>query len=168
MSPRFPNELIETMLEANKIVTGLDQHVRAEAFRLLIESRALVEPSSNGKFNGVRQQIGIEAGATEFFHDRDIRTPADNVIALAAFVYGKYGLNPFSLDDIRELAVAVGLTIPTRVDMTLLTAKREGKALFRRQGHGRFSPTVHGELHFQNQFNVSKGTYIRQESGELN
>ena len=60
----------------------------------------------------------------------------------------------------------MGVTIPTRVDMTLLSAKENGKKLFARAGTGKFKPTVHGEANLKATYNVKKGTKRRSGDAE--
>jgi len=57
----------------------------------------------------------------------------------------------------------VGLTVPQRLDKTLLNAKEKGKALFTRAGRGQFKPTVHGEKYLKEQYSVTKGTQKKPE-----
>ena len=69
---------------------------------------------------------------------------------IAASLYSQYGAQPFKLDDIREMAESVGVTIPSqpRHDVETGAARRE-IALFQHTGRSEFKPTVHGELVFQ-------------------
>jgi hypothetical protein len=62
------------------------------------------------------------------------------------------------VDEMRELADDVGVTVPERLDMTYLQAKRKGNRLSRRGGRGAFRPTVHGEAFFKEAYKVTKGT----------
>jgi hypothetical protein len=64
------------------------------------------------------------------------------------------------------LAKEVGVTIPERLDMTFLQAKRHGKKLFLRAGKKAFRPTVHGETFFKKTYQVSKGTQQKQQGAE--
>ena len=78
----------------------------------------------------------------------------------------EYGAEPFSVDEVRQKADDVGITIPARIDMTFQAAKEKGKKLFARAGRGRFKPTVHGEANLKATYSVKKGTTKRAESTE--
>jgi hypothetical protein len=93
-----------------------------------------------------------------FFAERDSAKPSDNALATAAYHYSEYGSAGFTIDEMRQLADDVGVTIPERLDMTYLQAKRNGNRLFRRGGRNAFRPTVHGESFFKQTYNVQKGT----------
>ena len=158
MTRRIAKELVEIAIEANEIVATFDEHVRGAAFRFLVE-RVAETPTSPRNVDELESVVSEDSsdGAADFFNGRESGTPADNAVSLAAFLYSKYGGEPFTLDEIRELARTVGLIVPARIDMTFLAAKREGRSLFRRQGPGKFAPTVHGELHFQQAFTITRG-----------
>ena len=91
--------------------------------------------------------------------------PSENVNLIAAHLYSQYGAQPFKLDDIRNKANEVGITIPTSLNMTLKQAKRKGKALYQHTGRNEYKPTVNGELYFKNTYHVKKGTKARRADG---
>lgn len=93
-----------------------------------------------------------------FFEALKNGKPSENALAAAAYYYSQYGSAEFSVDEMRDLADDVGVTVPERLDMTYLSATREGNRLFRRGGRGAFRPTVHGEAFFKQTYNVRKGT----------
>ena len=101
----------------------------------------------------------------EFFEALESEKPSDNALATAAYHYSQYGSAEFSVDEMRDLANDVGVTVPERLDMTYLQAKRKGNRLFRRGGRGAFRPTVHGETFFKQTYNVRKGTGQKPNSG---
>jgi len=99
----------------------------------------------------------------KFFSSFDQKKPADNGLLLAAYLYRRYGTAPFTAVEVNDLAKDVGITIPERVDMTLVNAQRKGKALFRRIGKAEFKPTVHGEAYFKETYKVKKGKAVKKQ-----
>lgn len=153
--------------QITKVLEKLPPEVRGEAFELL---KGYVTEHSSGphtKAKDTRSQPKTDARSEEEFftsfpHDK----PADNVKLVAAWFYREYGTEPFTLDEVRATANAVGITIPERVDMTLFQAKDKGKKLFARAGKGKFKPTVHGEAYLKATYSVKKGTKKRTENAE--
>ena len=156
-------ERVKRLHEINKVVEKLDPAIRGQAFALLEDYIGA------GKVSARRPEKGGEETDTEpedasdresdlevFVGKLESDAPADNAKALAAFHYKRYGKAAFGTDDINELAEESGLTVPTRVDMTLKGAKEDGKALFRQVGKT-FTPTVHGEKFFKDTYKVKKG-----------
>jgi hypothetical protein len=82
---------------------------------------------------------------------------------IAAYLYNEYGSEPFSAEEVKNTSDDVGITIPARIDMTLLEAKDKGKKLFKKIGRGTYKPTVHGEAYLKEKYNVAKGTKRRPE-----
>jgi SNF2 family DNA or RNA helicase len=125
----------------------------------------------------VRKSVDTEAKETEeqikedygdigaFFEGIQHDKPAENGIALAAFYYSQYGSVDFTIAEMNSLSRDVGVTIPERLDMTYLTAQRDGKNLFRRSGRGAFKPTVYGEAHFKKTYQATKGRKAKPASG---
>jgi hypothetical protein len=159
-------ERVKRLKEVNDVIKDLDPAIKDEAFPLLAEyvtgrSISITEqkPDSDGGDNSVG------AGAAEFFAKFPEGKPSDNAVSIAAFIYSQYGAEPFKLDDMRETAKSVGLTIPTSLDMTLKQAQRDGKLLFQHTGRSEFKPTVHGELYFKKTYQVTTGTKKRPVQG---
>ena len=144
------------MLEINKIIIELDPEIRLAAFSLLAPY-VTVSDSIDAEDKTKRIDASKPQDAESFFARFDTARPADNVALLAAYLYSQHGNVPFSVEDIKTLAGAVGLIVPDRVDMTLRNSQREGKNLFQSTGRGLFRPTVHGELFFKNSYQVAKG-----------
>jgi hypothetical protein len=145
-----------------KVLEKLPAEVRSNAFDLL---KAYVTEHSSGsttkKPHVKDKHQAVENTEEEFFSAFDHDKPADNARLIAAFFYREYGVEPFSLDDVRQKANDVGITIPERIDMTFLQAKEKGKKLFARAGTGKFKPTVHGEANLKATYSVKKGTKKR-------
>jgi hypothetical protein len=89
-----------------------------------------------------------------------------NAKAIAAHLYREFGAEPFSLDEVRKLAKAGGVTIPERLDMSYLAATSEKKKLFKRAGKGMFRPSIHGQAYFKKTYGVKMGTKKRPDAGE--
>jgi len=159
-------ERIKRLKEVNDVIKDLDPAIREGALSLLAEyvTGHPIAPS-------LRQQQddggggGPGGSAAEFFAKFPEGKPSDNAVSIAAYLYSQYGAEPFKLDDIRETAKSVGLTIPTSLDMTFKQAQRDGKLLFQHTGRSEFKPTVHGELYFKKTYQVTKGTKKRLAQG---
>ena len=114
-----------------KVLEKLPAEVRRDAFDLLkgyvighsSEARTKTKDIKHQRDTAVRSE-------EEFFAAFDHDKPADNAKLIAAWFYQEYGTDPFSLDEARDKADAVGITIPARVDMTFVQAKEKGKKLF--------------------------------------
>ncbi len=150
-----------------KVIEKLPTEVRSGAFDLL-KGYVTQEPPGSPIRKPATKDKSEDLGNSEeeffaaFTHDK----PADNVKLIAAHFYREYGAEAFSVDDIRQMADHVGITIPARIDMTLLAAKDKGKKLFARAGKGKFKPTVHGEANLKTTYSVKKGIKKRVENAE--
>jgi hypothetical protein len=174
--------VLERMKEVETAVKVLDPEVRGEAFEMfrsyILGSSA--ETSDQGGGSGVQLEKRTAEPAkvrptdppsapapTEFgeFIDRfESDTAADNAMALAAFLYGEYGIEPFSIQEIEDLAAKAGVTVPSRIDMTIRQKNWNKKKAFRRTSKGHFRPTVDGEAFLKQTFGVKKGIKKRQSS----
>lgn len=153
--------------QIGKVLDKLPAEVRGDAFDLLKayvtdSLRAHLPSKVTAKANHEDSGDSEEAFFAAFNHDK----PADNARLVAAFFYREYGAEPFSVDEVRQKADDVGITIPARVDMTFVQAQKKGKKLFARAGEGKFKPTVHGEANLKATYSVKKGTKKREESAE--
>jgi hypothetical protein len=157
---------VTRLKEVNDIIEKLDTSIRAAAFALL-ESyitehtsvpRKKASPSHSTEENGTTM--------TEFFASFSHEKPADNANLLAAHHFREYGSVPFTIEEMKALATEVGVTIPDRLDMTYVQAKRDGKNFFSRAGRGAFKPTVHGELFFKKTYSVAKGKKPKAAANE--
>jgi len=160
-------ERVKRLKEVNDVIKDLDPAIREGALPLLaeyvtgypIECRQDVRPASNNSDGAAAPD------AAQFFAKYPDGKPSDYAILIAAFLYGEYGAEPFRLDEVREIAKSVGLTIPTSLDMTLKQAQRDGKALFQHSGRNEYKPTVHGELYFKKTYQVTTGTKRKPAQG---
>ena len=160
-------ERVKRLKEVNDVIKDLDPSIREGALPLLAEyvtGQPLVPKAKHESDNG-RGGGGPREGAAEFFAKFQEGKPSDNAVSIAAYVYSQYGAEPFKIDEIRETAKSVGLTIPTSLDMTFKQAQRDGKLLFQHTGRSEFKPTVHGELYFKKTYQVAKGTQTRPANG---
>lgn len=142
-----------------KVLEKLPAEVQSDAFDLLKSYVTEHSPEPPPKKTRAKSQ-------PEFFAAFDHDKPADNARLIAAWFYREYGVEPFSLDEVRAKANDVGITIPARIDMTFLQAKEKGKKLFARAGTGQFKPTVHGEANLKATYSVKKGTKKRVGDAE--
>ena len=167
MEKKTFDERAKRLKEVDSVIKSLDPAIRADAFKILqayVTGKGVKEQSgANGDSGGAAPDgTDRESFFTRFDHDK----PADNVLLIAAFHYSEFGTAPVTIEEVRDIADDVGITVPSRVDMTLLQAKRNGKSLFARSGRSRFKPTVHGEKFFKETYTVSKGTKQKPAEGE--
>lgn len=150
-----------------KVVEKLPAEVRSAAFDLLkdyVTGDSAESPTKKAPAK-IKREVADDS-EEDFFGAFDHDKPADNARLIAAWFYREYGVAPFSLDEVREKATDVGITIPARIDMTFLQAKEKGKKLFARAGTGKFKPTVHGEANLKAAYSVKKGTKKRAGEAE--
>jgi len=153
-------ERVKRLKEVNDVIKDLDPAIRAGALPLLAEyvTGHAIERGKNDPPAGSGSGGAAPRDAAHFFANYPDGKPSDYAVLIAAFLYGEYGAEPFSLDEVREIAKSVGLTIPTSLDMTLKAAQRDGKALFQHTGRNEYKPTVHGEVYFKKTYKVTTGT----------
>lgn len=154
--------VLQRMREVEQAVLELDESVRASAFSMMggyilgeqtVSRRsASAGPDAN---EDVESTEGVGLG--DFFAGRDTDKPAEAVMAIAAYLFQQFGSEPFTLQEVRDIADEVGLTIPERIDMTLKGATRNGRPIFRSVGRGKYAPTVLGEATLKQDHNVTKG-----------
>lgn len=157
-------EALDRLTKVNETIAKLTPEIRASAFAQLVPlifgPTKPVEPKSNGSdaptgpvpSPAPADTTSIEAFFAGLSHDK----PAENVLAICAWLYSQDGVFATTQEAIEAIANRVGLTTPRRIDMTLNAAKREGKALFSKSGKA-YSPTVHGELFLKQSYGVKKG-----------
>lgn len=150
-----------------KLLEKLPVEVRSDAFDLLKEYVTEQPTGSPDKKAAAKAKHDNTGGSEEaFFSAFDHDQPADNAKLIAAYFYREYGAEPFSVEEVRQKADDVGITVPARIDMTFVAAKDKGKKLFARAGKGKFKPTVHGEANLKAIYSVKKGTKKRAENTE--
>ena len=165
----------ERMKEVEGVVLELHESIRGAAFSIMGEyiltgrlgdDKAAKATDLGASAGTVRTESDgpLSVELTEFMDRHESDNPADNAKAIAAYWYGEYGVEPFTLEEIRDLAARAGVTIPTRVDKTFLSTKHEGKPLFKRAGSGGFRPTVQAEAYMKSTFGVRKG--IKRRAGQ--
>ena len=148
-----------------KVVEKLPVEIRNDAFSLL-KGYVTENISDSSAKKAPAKTVPDKTDETEeaFFAAFDHGKPADNARLIAAYFYREYGVEPFSVEAVRQKADDVGITIPERIDMTYLSAKEKGKKLFTRAGTSKFKPTVHGEANLKATYKVKKGTQKRAET----
>jgi hypothetical protein len=157
------------ILEIGAVVEKLPEQVRFQAFDLLAAYASATGTQHRGKETASpkpHSSPSQNSDPAEFFGKFNADKPADNVKLVAAYLYREYGAQPFSVDEVKELADSVGVTMPARVDMTLVAALSEGKKLFTRCGRGQFKPSVHGEIFMKSTYQVTKGKRAKENPSE--
>jgi hypothetical protein len=158
-------KLLEKLEALAMPLAKLPPEVRLAAFELL--KPHLVAEFANARKSGdstanraaSASSDDMETFFGKFTHDK----PADNVKLISAFLYSMYGTEPFTLDEVRDLATKAGLTIPGRPDMTIKAAIDDGKKLYRSLSRDKYSPTVHGEAFLKKTYSIRKGSGQRQQ-----
>jgi hypothetical protein len=158
------------LAEIADVLEKLPTEIRSGAFDLLREyvtgdDESSATPTAKHPHKVHKGSTTDNADEAKFFGAFEHTTPAANARLLAAYFYAKFGLEPFSLDEIRAKGAAVGITIPERVDMTFAQATAKGKKLFTSAGHGKLKPTVHGEAYLKEKYGVKMGTKKREPEG---
>ena len=162
------HERVKRLKEVNEVIEKLDPAIREGAFSLLASYITGQPHRADGKQQAdpaTGEGEESEQQMTELFGKYPDAKPSENAILIAAWLYSQFGAQPFKLDEMREIAESVGLTIPSSLDMTLKQAQREGKSLFQHSGRSEFKPTVPGELYFKKTYQVPKGTKKRPTQG---
>lgn len=161
--------------EVNDILKELDPSIRSEAFTLLRdyvvqggeaptgppEERTPSEREQADE--GYYQDLVSTDNARDFLGQHAGDKESDNVKAIAALIYSRYGNAPFTPSEVEAIAHEAGITIPDRVDVTLYGSSSAKKKLFSKKKTGVFSPTVHGERFFKREYGVTKGTQKRPD-----
>ena len=162
---------VSRLKEISTVVEKLPPEIRGAAFELL---EAYVTGDTDNTDSGrttkkqkaAHDRAGELSDPSDFFGQFENLKPADNVRLVAAYFYREYGAQAFGVDELQKLADEVGVTVPDRVDMTLVAAVEKGKKLFTRAGRGQFKPTVHGELHLKSEYKVKKGNKQKATASE--
>jgi len=164
MDKRKVEEVHSKLLEINKLIEKLDPAIKSAAFDILTPFYFDELPSPRSK-SSEKQKVEAKkpkekevdtSDLGEFITQFEHVKPKDNVMLLAAWLYSQYGAYPIQAKEIKELADACGLVIPSRADNTMRQAKDKGKSLFTQQGKG-WKPTVSAELFLKNIYGVKKG-----------
>jgi hypothetical protein len=159
----------DRLLEIAKVLEKLPAEVRQDAFALLkayVSGIHDTPTKPDSKANAEATETIATDDREAFFGKFDTAKPADNVKLIAAHWYSNYGVAPFTVDGLIAIANDVGLTVPTRMDMTLQAALNEGKLMFVRAGRGQWKPTVHGEAYLKKTYSVGKGKQSPPEAKE--
>lgn len=153
----------ELLLKINEVVGKMDESVRVQTFELLVSKfigkqtpqKIAADPKEK---NAPEIEDEIDTGDLgTFIASFDTKKPADALNVLVAWLFSQRGSQPFSIKELKELADASGLTIPSRPDMTFKGSKSGGKSLFVQSGKN-WKLTVSGELHIKETYKVTKGS----------
>jgi|SRR6185312_11633398 len=157
------DDYAERLRSVNRVVKELDPALQPEAVKILTPY------VTGGKTDAGSGQGGgetrVEEGSLDALRERLVTehsdgSPSDNALLAIALWFAQYGKEPFAIDDVRETAKTLGVTIPDRPDAFIGTTKRNGKKLFVRARKGFYSPTVHGETFLKSTYGVSQGTAV--------
>ena len=131
------DEVVARLKEVSEIIESIPSEIREESFKLF---KPYIMGSAVKATPGKTEQDDVDppddGSDEEFFSKQDHDKPADNVKLLAAYYYKEFGSEPFTIDEVKEKADSVGLTLPARPDMTLTQAKDKGKKLFQMADSG--------------------------------
>ena len=161
MDEKMFKDRVKKLNEVNKIIEKLDPSIRAESFKIL-QGYILGKAKLSGSDDQKNKESEDYDDRESFFRQFDQNKPSDNALLIAAYLYSQYGTSPFSSEDITELASDVGITIPSRCDMTFKKATKKGKKLFTKTGRGKYKPTVHGEAFLKDTYKVNKGRKTKE------
>ncbi|MBR1122305.1 hypothetical protein JQ628_12335 [Bradyrhizobium lablabi] len=169
MDEKTFSERAGRLAEVGEVIGKLPSEVRAEAFGLL-KAYVTQNASSGDSASEAEEDVASERDAGDssdsgLFSRHTHDKPADNVRLAVAHLFEQYGSEPFTAAEIESVAADAGITVPSRIDMTLRRATDDGKQLFVSAGKGKFKPTVHGEIHLKNTYKVKKGTKTRSKAG---
>jgi hypothetical protein len=159
----------DRLREVNDVVKDLDEAIRLEAFALLRPYAAehprkvAPTPEDPGQTQTESQGLVSHDEARAFLEEHHSDKPAENVKAIAALFYSRFGAQQFTAQEIVEVAHEAGVTVPSRVDVTLGSVTANKKALFSKVRSGVYKPSVHGEKYFKENFGVIKGTGRRPD-----
>jgi hypothetical protein len=161
------DEIVTRLKEVSGIVKSVPSEIREESFKLLKPYITGSVPKENLKNDDPNDRHPPDDGSDEeFFSKHEHDKPADNVKLIAAYFFREFGSEPFTIEEMKEKADGVGLTLPARPDMTLTQAKDKGKKLFQKISKGKFKPTVHGESNLKSTYSVRKGTKKREAESQ--
>lgn len=160
-------DALKAQLESiGKLIGDLPPEIRSAAFELLLpflqpegKSSAAeqhAKPRKTAKDQTTTALLEV-TDAGEFFAAHPAKTPADAALLVTGYWFSQYGSAPLSVATIKKIANEAGLTLPTRVDMTLKQAKEKGRLLFSGSARADFKPTTAGELYLKEKFQVRKG-----------
>lgn len=160
------DERVERLKEVNDVIKSLDPSIREASFEVLknyITGIKTVEKLEDGEVDNDNGGEFSFENKEQFFSSYEHKKPSDNVMLITAYYYQEFGTSPILMDELKEIANSVGITVPTRPDMTLKKAQKKGKNLFTSAGRGRYQPTVHGEIYLKETYGVKKGHKKRDE-----
>jgi hypothetical protein len=161
--PQF-DKFVERLRAVNEIVKELDPALQPEAVRILtpfVTERPPAPAGGQGNHGAGLAEDGSLASLRErLVTEHSDGSPSDNALMAIALWFAEYGKEPFAIEDVRQTAKSLGVTIPDRPDAFINGSKRNGKKLFVRARKGFYSPTVHGETFLKSTYGVPQGTAI--------
>lgn len=167
MDEKTFGERASRLEEIGKVINKLPSEIRLEAFSLLkgYVATNLATAGDGGKVEAGSENDGDIDGMGDggLFSEHNHEKPFENVYLVTAHLFQQHGSEPFTVAEIEAVAADAGITVPDRVDMTLRSAKDDGKNLYISPERGKFKPTVHGELYLKRVYKVKKGNKPRSK-----
>jgi hypothetical protein len=151
---------LKDLQEINAVITTLDPAIKEKAFERLFPM--IFAPAGRSELltgNAESEQKDAETAVSvadtssleAFFANLNQTRPAENVMAICAWLYATKGDAIITLDEIKGVGDQVGMTLPDRPDMTLAQKKNKKNPCFRKNGKG-YSLTVHGKTFLKEQY----------------
>ena len=145
------------LIDIDKTIKQLDPAIRLAAFERLAPKYFDTNGSSCQRDStGQSASSDGDGDKGDFFESHGDGEPHQNVLLIAAWLYSQFGKFPITRAHVNTEAAETGLTIPDRPDMTMRTAKHDGRNLFRQRGRG-WELTVSGEARVKELFRVRRG-----------
>jgi hypothetical protein len=160
MNKKVIEEVKQHLSDINKTIASLDPAIRGAAFNILAPYYfdEISPPSDDKKTPPAKKQLPFSdtASIEKFFATHEHNKPSDNVFLIAAWLYSQHGITPLTAALCDEISSQIGITVPSRADNSMRTAKRKGKSLFKQQGKG-WVLTISGEQYVKETYGVRKG-----------
>lgn len=132
-----------------------------QAAMMLLGETELISPNVRPNSTRSTQDTVNHANLASFFERGDDLKPSDYAHLCAAYHFSQYGATPFSVEELRAIAMDAGVVLPDRLDMTLRNAFKKGKKLYQAAGKGLFKPTATAGVEFGEKWNVRPGNAIK-------
>lgn len=146
---------VEQIFRIDRIIRQLDESIRPLAFQILARAAASADtPAAAVIPLALRPQPPLPLAGLPAFAERHAGdTPAQNMLALAAWIHLHDDDNPITPQKIKALAEVCGLSVPRRPDCTLRYASHHNHRLFQRQGYG-WLLTPYGRAYVRQTFDM--------------
>jgi hypothetical protein len=153
---------VERLKELNKVISGLDPTIRADAFKLLQgyvgadASEAIDDEDEAESAEVKKSSSGSKVDFDKLIETHESDKDADNAVLALAITYARHGKGPFAMTVIKGVANEFNLTVPARPDMFFKGHKRQEKEILRKQADG-WKITPSGETWLKETYGVGRG-----------